>query len=214
MRPIAVASAALVMLHALTLLALRFWATSENERFVWALVWIGLGFSVLVAAWAIAVDRRRQASGEKLRRAHALLDCLAASLETSPPVIGSQSPIDMDSIVERLTQLVTQVERVVEEGRQRERELLRADQLAMVGQMAAGVAHELRNPLTSIKLLIQAAQKSGSPGLADEDLAIIEHEIRRLETSVQRGLACARPPRPERGPRSLAGVIVRAMALR
>jgi len=214
MPPITVAGVSLVLLHALTLVALRFWVTAGNEQIVWAVAWVGLGLSVVVAAWAIAVTARQHETGrEKLRRAHELLNSVAASLETSPPVIESRPRIDMDSFVERLTQLVTQVERVVEERRQRERELLRADQLAMVGQMAAGVAHELRNPLTSIKMLIQAAQKGGAPGLADDDLAIIEHEIRRLEKSLQRFLDFARPPRPERRPLDLATVVDRALAL-
>jgi signal transduction histidine kinase len=212
--PIAVAGVSLVLLHALTLLAIRFWITSST---VWALAWVGLGLSVVVAACGIAITQRQhETRRERLRRAHELLNLVAASLETSQPFIESRSRMDMDSMdsfVERLTQLVTPVERVVEERRQRERELLRADQLAMVGQMAAGVAHELRNPLTSIKMLVQTAQKGCSRGLADDDLAIIEHEIRRLEKSLQRFLDFARPPRPERRPMNLATVIDRALAL-
>jgi signal transduction histidine kinase len=219
-QPIFVAGVSLVLLHAFTLLAIRFWVTSSNERIVWTLAWVGLGLSVVIATGGIAITQRHDgAHREKLRRAHELLNLVAASLETSRPLIESRSRMDMDamdsmdSLVDRLTQLVTQVERMVDERRQRERELLRADQLAMVGQMAAGVAHELRNPLTSIKMLIQTAQKGGSPGLGDDDLSIIAHEIRRLEKSLQRFLDFARPPRPERRPLNLAMVIDRALAL-
>jgi signal transduction histidine kinase len=76
-------------------------------------------------------------------------------------------------------------------------EMLRAEQLAAVGQLAAGVAHEVRNPLTGMKLLVEAAQRPGG-ALNDEDLRVIHGEIVRLAETVQHFLNFARLPAPKR----------------
>ncbi len=211
----AVVGTSLVLLHALALALLQSsLASRDSSPGLWGLVWLGLALSAGIATAGIIVDvRQSKVRARRLRRAYELLNAAAASLEPGHPFAELCEPIEMDLYVERLAQLVDQVQRVVDERQQREREVMRADQLAMVGQIAAGVAHELRNPLTSIKMLVQSGQKEGAPALAADDLAIIEHEIRRLERSLQRFLDFARPPRPQRRPLDLAQVVERTIAL-
>lgn len=82
----------------------------------------------------------------------------------------------------------------------RETEALRAQQMATLAQLATGVAHEIRNPLTSIKMLIQVNRaKFSENGLPTDDIELVEQEIRRMERSVNSLLDYARPGQSEFG---------------
>jgi two-component system sensor histidine kinase HydH len=103
---------------------------------------------------------------------------------------------------------------VIARLQQSEREAREAEHLAAVGQMAAGIAHELRNPLMPMKILVQAAaEREPSPGLDGRDLAVLEHEIGRLEHSIQTFLDFARPPRLEKRTFDIALVLPRVVDL-
>jgi signal transduction histidine kinase len=120
----------------------------------------------------------------------------------------------LDGVNQMLEQMSQHIATVVERLQQREREVLRAEHLAAVGQLAAGLAHELRNPLMPIKILVQAASDQGNgAGLHGRDLAVIEQEITRLEQSIQDFLDFARPPEPEKTEFDLRPVVQQMLDL-
>ncbi|MEZ6086996.1 MAG: ATP-binding protein [Pirellulaceae bacterium] len=96
----------------------------------------------------------------------------------------------------------------------RQTEALRAQQMTTLAQLATGVAHEIRNPLTSIKMLIQVNRgKFAEEGLPTDDLELVEHEIRRMERSVNSLLDYARPEQGERTVFSIEGVVQKTLKL-
>jgi PAS domain S-box-containing protein len=96
----------------------------------------------------------------------------------------------------------------------RETEALRGQQMATLAQLATGVAHEIRNPLTSIKMLIQVNRtKFADEGLPTDDLELVEQEIRRMERSVNSLLDYARPEASEFKRIAIQDVIRRTVQL-
>lgn len=121
---------------------------------------------------------------------------------------------DLQSLDRQLQQVVLRFQEVAERLQCQQRELLRAQQLAAVGQLAASVAHEIRNPLTSIKMLVEAALRVGSPRpFTDENLAIVHGEVVRLERTMQGFLDFARPPALEKLACDLREVVRQAIEL-
>ena len=74
----------------------------------------------------------------------------------------------------------------------------RQEKLASLGVLATGIAHEIRNPLTAIKVRLFTLKASHAAGSSErEDLEVIRDEIDRLERIVRDFLQFARPAEPE-----------------
>jgi signal transduction histidine kinase len=83
--------------------------------------------------------------------------------------------------------------RLVEEKVRLERELMHRERLAALGQMAATVAHEVKNPLSSIKSIVQVMREEEEEGPRSQDLRLIVGEVDRLSRTVTQLLSFSRP---------------------
>ena len=187
----------------------------ENQTilrtFTWGMLAVAVGgpLAGLLLGFAVARSLRRS-----IYQLSVHIRDAAGRLSREVGSVTLKEDSDLPELQHQMRNIIDEIGRVVDQLEQREREVLRAEQLAAVGQVAAGVAHELRNPLAAIKMFVQAGLDDRSPaGLPPEDLVIVEREIRRIERRLQSFLDFARPPRSERRQADLLEVANRALAL-
>jgi signal transduction histidine kinase len=108
---------------------------------------------------------------------------------TSLPITNGDGHIDE----------VMEIAMNVTEERLRDEQLVQAEKLALVGQMAAGLAHEIKNPLAGMKGAIQILQRDDARISPDERLEILREigrQVDRLNRNVADLLSFARPHEP------------------
>ncbi|HEX8888616.1 MAG TPA: PAS domain S-box protein [Pyrinomonadaceae bacterium] len=102
----------------------------------------------------------------------------------------------------------------ITESKRLETELLRASQLSLIGELAAGLAHEIKNPLAGIQgavdILIRRREAGDSERVALEGM---KREVVRIDATVRALLDRARPRALNTSPTSLTDVVRRAVVL-
>jgi signal transduction histidine kinase len=110
-----------------------------------------------------------------------------------------RSTDDIGRLGEAFNSLLSKLERARRRvERYHYEQMKRADRLASIGEMAAGIAHEIKNPLAGIAGVIQVLKKDLPPGepkraVLDEVLSQVE----RMDKAVRNLLSFARPPEPK-----------------
>jgi len=163
------------------------------SRVAWVLLLLGVCGSTagLVAGFGIArsVSRSIVELYVPIRAASGKLKEVIGPIDLVP----SSGIENLDAILRNMADHIATVVNRLQES---QLAVLRTEQLAALGQLAGGMAHELRNPLTAIKILIESAIERGpSSSLGHRDLVVMQRETARLEQSVQTFLEYARPPK-------------------
>jgi nitrogen-specific signal transduction histidine kinase len=115
--------------------------------------------------------------------------------------------------VQRLEDLSEKLEETNRQLRRAEADARRAERLAALGQLSAGLAHEIRNPLGVIKGSADMLNRkvAGSEPLVAELAGYISSEVNRLNALVVRFLDFARPSKLELRPERISEIVDRAL---
>jgi signal transduction histidine kinase len=174
----------------------------------WRLLVVALAFSalLLVASASYSLVTVRRAAGALQHALAALADDLTAPVPRSQVRELDDIALGIDTLARRLEE-----SRRIQEGMVRD--LARQERLAALGRVVAGVAHEVRNPLASIKLRLDLAARRDA-ALPEATRAAIDHassEIMRLDRLVADLLIVAGRAVGKRAPLDI-GALLRARA--
>ncbi len=136
---------------------------------------------------------------------------LSMKTKTAGPVLGNEVA-QLSNGIHNLIEDMDQTRSELKKSRNR---LVLSERMAVVGKLAAEVAHSIRNPLTSIKMRLFSLEKK-LEGLTEEekdDIEAVQKELWRLDNIVQNFLEFSRPPKLKKQPLNVSEVVDNAFQL-
>jgi signal transduction histidine kinase len=153
----------------------------EHASFLWAVVFLG-GATLFAAGVGLYI-------GNSVARPVARLTEGATRLAQGD--LNTRIP---EGVPDEFGRLAAQFNRMTEALRTHQEQLVQHEKLAGIGRLAAGVAHEINNPLGVILGYVRLLQRKAEGSLA-EDLKVVEEEAVRCQEIVEGLLDLARPGR-------------------
>lgn len=118
------------------------------------------------------------------------------ALEANREGEAARSPDEVQSLSRSVHELIEEYDQTHSELKKSRESLVQAEKLALVGKLAAGVAHSIRNPLTSVNMrLFSLARTLQLQGSQQDDFEVIAEEVRHIDTIVQNFLEFSRRPK-------------------
>ena len=137
---------------------------------------------------------------------------LAQTASQGQPVAGRRD--EVQALREGVHILIEDVDEARSQLRLSREHLIEASKLASVGKLAAGVAHSIRNPLTSVKMrLFSLEQSLDLTPIQKEDFQVISDEIRHIDNIVRNFLEFSRRPKLRLEPIDPSSVVDGALTL-
>jgi two-component system NtrC family sensor kinase len=117
------------------------------------------------------------------------------------------------ALQENQAQLEARIAERTSELQEAQARLLHQEKMAAFGLLAAGIAHEVGNPLTSISALIQMLQRREADAYSQEKLALIGGQLQRIQGTLRELVNFSRPASTERSLVSLGEVFEEALGI-
>jgi signal transduction histidine kinase len=173
------------------------------NRFRAYLITVGLGIAALASVLlTLLVIRNLQGGVRKIEGGLRNLERnLAAQIESE------SDPEEIQRIAEAINRLGLALKENIQRENQIESQLRHAERLASLGRLVAGVAHEVRNPLATIRLRVQMCRRDTDNPHVKESCSVALDEIERLNGIVNRLLNFARPVQLRREQADLSNLV-------
>jgi signal transduction histidine kinase len=153
---------------------------------------VGFGIAALITALLAVFVTTEIRSGVNIVLQR--LGSMEGGLPTAIQQMQGRPPLEeFDRVLHGIDSLALTLQEKIKNERTLESQVRHNERLSALGQFAAGIAHELRNPLGTIRMRTQMWQRSTDAEAAKRSSDVILEEIDRLDTIISRLLYFARP---------------------
>lgn len=116
-----------------------------------------------------------------------------------------------DALRENQALLEARIEQRTRDLQEAQAHVLHQEKMAAFGLLAAGIAHEVGNPLTSISTIVQMLEKRGLDDYTRERIELVGGQLQRIQGTLRELIEFSRPASSERTRCSLAAIVEEAL---